>query len=178
MPVWRGEGDFLALLKADKDVKRYLSDAEIEANFDLGYHLKHVDTIFKRVFGSGELVKPPLARLATPVLLRHRPSDDASRAPALTAASRAAAPPRDRTGPTRRLGMPTAALTRRATADRRWGRRRAAWSAPPTLPARTALPAAGRLPLPARHGPASCRPRRASSDVAAPSDRSGGAGPR
>jgi adenylosuccinate lyase len=52
MPVWRGEGDFLKLLKADKDVTRYLSDAEIEENFDLGYHLKHVDTIFRRVFGS------------------------------------------------------------------------------------------------------------------------------
>jgi len=52
MPVWRGEGDFLALLKADKDVKRYLSDAEIEENFDLGFHLKHVDTIFQRVFGA------------------------------------------------------------------------------------------------------------------------------
>jgi adenylosuccinate lyase len=52
MPVWRGEGDFLTLLKADEDVTRYLSDAEIEENFDLGYHLKHVDTIFKRVFGS------------------------------------------------------------------------------------------------------------------------------
>ena len=50
MPVWRGEGDFLALLKKDPDVKKYLSDAEIEANFDLGYHFKHVDTIFKRVF--------------------------------------------------------------------------------------------------------------------------------
>ena len=37
MPVWRGEGDFLAFLKADKDVKRYLTDAEIETNFDLGY---------------------------------------------------------------------------------------------------------------------------------------------
>jgi adenylosuccinate lyase len=51
MPVWRGEGDFLTLLKNDADVKRYLSDAEIAENFDLGYHLKHVDTIFKRVFG-------------------------------------------------------------------------------------------------------------------------------
>ncbi len=51
MPVWRGEGDFLALLKADKDVKAKLSDAELEELFDLGYHLKHVDTIFKRVFG-------------------------------------------------------------------------------------------------------------------------------
>jgi adenylosuccinate lyase len=51
MPVWRGEGDFLTFLKADKDVKRFLTDAEIETNFDLGYHFKHVDTIFRRVFG-------------------------------------------------------------------------------------------------------------------------------
>jgi adenylosuccinate lyase len=51
MPVWRGEGDFLTRLKADKDVKKLLSDAEIEENFDLGFHLKHVDTIFRRVFG-------------------------------------------------------------------------------------------------------------------------------
>jgi adenylosuccinate lyase len=51
MPVWRGEGDFQTLLKNDADVKRYLNDKEIEEQFDLGYHLKHVDTIFKRVFG-------------------------------------------------------------------------------------------------------------------------------
>jgi adenylosuccinate lyase len=51
MPVWRGEGDFQTLLKADADVKKYLSDDEIAEKFDLGYHLKHVDTIFKRVFG-------------------------------------------------------------------------------------------------------------------------------
>ena len=51
MPVWRGEGDFLTLRKKDSDVKKYLSDREIEEQFDLGYHLKHVDTIFKRVFG-------------------------------------------------------------------------------------------------------------------------------
>ncbi|MBH5370728.1 adenylosuccinate lyase [Bradyrhizobium glycinis] len=51
MPVWRGEGDFLQLLKKDAEVKTYLTDAEIEEQFDLGYHLKHVDTIFKRVFG-------------------------------------------------------------------------------------------------------------------------------
>lgn len=51
MPVWRGEGDFLTLLKNDKDVRASLSEAEIEENFDLGYHLKHVDTIFQRVFG-------------------------------------------------------------------------------------------------------------------------------
>jgi adenylosuccinate lyase len=52
MPVWRGEGDFQTLLKADADVKKYLSDAEIAEQFDLGYHFKHVDTIFTRVFGS------------------------------------------------------------------------------------------------------------------------------
>ncbi len=51
MPVWRGEGDFLTLLKADKDVSAKLSGAELEELFDLGYHLKHVDTVFKRVFG-------------------------------------------------------------------------------------------------------------------------------
>jgi adenylosuccinate lyase len=52
MPVWRGEGDFLTLLKADKDVSAKLSDAELEELFDLGYHLKQVDTIFARVFGA------------------------------------------------------------------------------------------------------------------------------
>jgi adenylosuccinate lyase len=51
MPVWRGEGDFLSLLKADPDVSGALSDAEIESLFDLGYHFEHVDTIFARVFG-------------------------------------------------------------------------------------------------------------------------------
>src|SRR5207302_9732626 len=48
MKVWHGEGDFLALLKADKQVRKHLSNAEIETNFDLAYHLKHVDTIFER----------------------------------------------------------------------------------------------------------------------------------
>ncbi|MPZ56918.1 MAG: adenylosuccinate lyase [Rhizobiales bacterium] len=52
MKVWRGEGDFLALLKADPEVRAKLTDAEIEENFDLGYHLKHVDTVFQRVFGT------------------------------------------------------------------------------------------------------------------------------
>jgi adenylosuccinate lyase len=51
MPVWRGEGDFLTLLKKDPDVKAVMTDAELEEKFDLGYHLKHVDTIFRRVFG-------------------------------------------------------------------------------------------------------------------------------
>ena len=49
MKVWRGEGDFLGFLKADPEVT--LSDAELEPLFDLGYHFKHVDTVFARVFG-------------------------------------------------------------------------------------------------------------------------------
>ncbi|MDQ0509323.1 adenylosuccinate lyase [Ancylobacter amanitiformis] len=51
MPVWRGEGDFQTLLTHDADVRHYLSAEEIAEKFDLGYHLKHVDTIFRRVFG-------------------------------------------------------------------------------------------------------------------------------
>lgn len=51
MPVWRGEGDFKTLLKADSDVSSKLSSTEIDELFDLGYHFKHVDTIFNRVFG-------------------------------------------------------------------------------------------------------------------------------
>jgi adenylosuccinate lyase len=51
MRVWKDEGDFLSLLAADKDVRKHLSAAELEQNFDLGYHFKHVDTIFERVFG-------------------------------------------------------------------------------------------------------------------------------
>jgi adenylosuccinate lyase len=53
MKVWRGEADdFLALLKADADVRKFLSEGEIAANFDLAHHLKHVDSIFERVFGA------------------------------------------------------------------------------------------------------------------------------
>ena len=52
MRVWAGESDFLALLKADPEVSAKLSAEELAENFDLGYHLKHVDTIFKRVFGT------------------------------------------------------------------------------------------------------------------------------
>ncbi len=51
MKVWRGEGDFLTFLKADPRVSEKMSGKEIEENFDLGYHLKHVETIFNRVFG-------------------------------------------------------------------------------------------------------------------------------
>jgi adenylosuccinate lyase len=51
MPVWRGDGRFLDLLKADAEVTALLDNSELEALFDLDYHLKHVDTIFERVFG-------------------------------------------------------------------------------------------------------------------------------
>jgi adenylosuccinate lyase len=51
MRAWRGDGEFLKLLKADKDVAKVLSAQDLEALFDLGYHLKHVDAIFERVFG-------------------------------------------------------------------------------------------------------------------------------
>ncbi len=51
MRAWAGEGDFLALLKADPEVAAHLDADALGALFDLGYHLKHVDTIFTRVFG-------------------------------------------------------------------------------------------------------------------------------
>lgn len=51
MKVWRGEGDFRTFLLADPDVRRFLSEEDINEKFDLGYHLKHADTIFQRVFG-------------------------------------------------------------------------------------------------------------------------------
>lgn len=51
MKAWRGEGDFLALLKADQEVRKALSEAELAANFDLDFHFAQVDTIFRRVFG-------------------------------------------------------------------------------------------------------------------------------
>ncbi|MCP5411666.1 MAG: adenylosuccinate lyase [Alphaproteobacteria bacterium] len=51
MRAWNGEGNLLDLLKADPDVSKALSNEKLEAMFDLGYHLKAVDTIFARVFG-------------------------------------------------------------------------------------------------------------------------------
>jgi adenylosuccinate lyase len=51
MKMWREGKDFLTELKADPQVTAKLKPAELEAMFDLGYHFKHVDTIFARVFG-------------------------------------------------------------------------------------------------------------------------------
>ncbi len=50
MKSWEKGKDFATLLKADKKVAAHLDGAEIDALFDLGYHLKQIDTIFKRVF--------------------------------------------------------------------------------------------------------------------------------
>lgn len=50
MRTWAGEGDFLDFLKADEEIATRLSHAELEALFDMEYHLTEVDTIFARVF--------------------------------------------------------------------------------------------------------------------------------
>jgi len=53
MKVWESDGQLslLDLLKADSEVSQRLSAEQLNALFDLAYHLKHVDTIFRRVFG-------------------------------------------------------------------------------------------------------------------------------
>ncbi len=52
MKVWEQGADFRTELLADPEVTAALSPAEIEEKFDLGYHTRHVDTIFARVFGA------------------------------------------------------------------------------------------------------------------------------
>ena len=51
MKVWEQGKDFLEELLADEEVRAALSEEDIREKFDLGYHTKHVDTIFRRVFG-------------------------------------------------------------------------------------------------------------------------------
>ncbi|MEN6441382.1 MAG: adenylosuccinate lyase [Syntrophobacter sp.] len=51
MSVWAKRGELRQELKSDPEVARLLSPSEIDGLFDLKYHLKHVDTIFRRVFG-------------------------------------------------------------------------------------------------------------------------------
>ncbi|QQM29144.1 adenylosuccinate lyase [Martelella lutilitoris] len=51
MKVWEEGKDFLEELLADKEVTDALSEEQIREKFDLGYHTKHADTIFQRVFG-------------------------------------------------------------------------------------------------------------------------------
>ncbi len=50
MQVWEQGGDFPALLKQDKDIKKHLTDKEIDKAFDMKNHLKNVNKIFNRVF--------------------------------------------------------------------------------------------------------------------------------
>jgi adenylosuccinate lyase len=56
MKVWESDGalSLLDLLKADAEVTALLSPQEIETQFDLDYHYKHVETIFARVFDAEE----------------------------------------------------------------------------------------------------------------------------
>jgi adenylosuccinate lyase len=51
MASWRDEGRFANLLKSDPEITRFLSPEAIDASFDTAYHTKHVDTIFRRLFG-------------------------------------------------------------------------------------------------------------------------------
>ena len=51
MQVWREGGDFQALLASDPEVARRLDRRQLAALFDLRYHTRHVDTVFRRVFG-------------------------------------------------------------------------------------------------------------------------------
>jgi len=52
MEVWNGRGGLLDLLKKDSDVIDNLGEDTLTSLFDMAYHTKHVDTIFKRVFGN------------------------------------------------------------------------------------------------------------------------------
>jgi adenylosuccinate lyase len=51
MKTWEHGADFLTSLKNDAEVSSRIPPEDLEAMFDLGYHFKHVDTIFARVFG-------------------------------------------------------------------------------------------------------------------------------
>jgi adenylosuccinate lyase len=51
MAAWHGEGGFAGRLKADPEIARVLDPQTIDGLFDTAYHLKHVDTLFRRVFG-------------------------------------------------------------------------------------------------------------------------------
>jgi adenylosuccinate lyase len=51
MESWKGNASFMALCRADRDIRGHLADDELVALFDLGYHTRQVDTIFRRVFG-------------------------------------------------------------------------------------------------------------------------------
>jgi adenylosuccinate lyase len=70
MDAWRGKGRFVDLLAKDTKVSRALSGKDLQALFDLGYHTKHVDTIFRRVFGTGAPPPRSRSRVSRPRQLR------------------------------------------------------------------------------------------------------------
>ena len=51
MAAWHGEGGFAGRLKADPEITGVLDPQTIDGLFDIAYHLRHVDTLFRRVFG-------------------------------------------------------------------------------------------------------------------------------
>jgi adenylosuccinate lyase len=62
--VGNGGGRFADLLKSDAEIARYLTPDAIDASFDTAYHLKHVDTIFRRVFGDAAVSREKRDELA------------------------------------------------------------------------------------------------------------------
>ncbi len=54
MQVWEAGGEFAQRVKADAEISRHLTPAEVEAIFDVNRYFRHVDTIFARVFGEGQ----------------------------------------------------------------------------------------------------------------------------
>ncbi|CAO3351314.1 adenylosuccinate lyase [Azospirillum melinis] len=51
MQVWEKGGNYLDLLSNDADIAKHIGRDKLEPMFDMSYHTKHVDTVFKRVFG-------------------------------------------------------------------------------------------------------------------------------
>ena len=138
----------------------YLSEAEIEANFDLGYHLKHVDTIFRRVFGDELSPRPcgtPLAAGSRPHCRAPQRRDRSRRR---AAPVRAVSPPRTRGCGARRRRADRQCRDCHARLRRRPAIRRPvaahAGSPPAAGQSATALPVAGATAMPAR-GHAPCR---------------------
>ena len=56
MAAWHGDGRFIERLKADREVTRLIPPEKIEGLFDTSYHFKHVDTMFRRVFGDQSVI--------------------------------------------------------------------------------------------------------------------------
>ena len=50
MKAWGGKGSFVALLKKDSEIKKYLSGKELDKVCNIKDQLKNIDKIFKRVF--------------------------------------------------------------------------------------------------------------------------------